>query len=317
MECKKIPGLEGENPTTAPAVDKIKDTPCGKQIRADNAKYGCCISDISQLMPGFDAAKPDDNFMIHVFKNAGATVQKKCDLMSAKGKATLEFTGITKAWLEENKGTLKTDVMASGGLSAASVGTIEIKEVTTRRRLNDGLSAQFDEIEAAMVSIGVPASVREYHRRLAATKTTATVSYGTQEQEDTAAATKAITSGFDPKQLKQQAELDGESMTVTGVTAENIAPEKKKSRLGTWADWMHQGCPESSDGNPWWCATLVFVGSGAFIVLTVVAAVGITILIVVKKKKDAAAAAELEKPHEVTGVVMGSMTTNPDDSWGI
>ena len=209
-------------------------------------------------------------------------------------------------WLKEKEKDLKTDVCTSAGLPNRAIENITYATVVkedTRRRLGASLHSTI---------------AAEHHRRLASTAAVATVVYGTQGDSETSAATTALASSFEPTTLQQEAALDGTDMSVTSaavVTKTEAEPVKKKSRLGTWADWMHQDCPTAEeDGNPWWCATVVLVGSGTFIVLTVVAAVGITILIVVKKKKDAAVA-EVEKPHVVTGFVTGvEMTSNPDGS---
>ena len=302
----------------------LEPSDCGKDLVAMNTKYGCCVASIAAYNP-VNPAQVDangklvkDTFIPSMFTNAGATVKEECDLMSSKGQATLEFQGVSQAWLESKTVALKTDLKASAGLTDASLGAVVIESKTTRRRLGDSRSADMRAMEAEMTRLNVPAEMREHRRRLAETVTTAKITYGGQEAEDINAVTARLTAvgGFEPDLLKKEAELDGENIAVSAVAAQNIAPEKKTSRLGTWADWMHQDCPTAEeDGNPWWCATVVLVGSGTFIVLTVGAAVGITILIVVKKKRDAATVAEFEKPNVVVGVVSGvEMTSNPDAS---
>lgn len=291
-----------DSPTAANAAKWTKEllepSPCGKELVATNTKFGCCIASIAAYNP-VNPAQVDangklvkDTFIPSMFTNAGATVKEECNLMSSKGQATLEFQGISEAWLESKKVALTTDLKASGGLSAASVGTVVIGSKTTRRRLGDSRSADMRAMEAEMTRLNVPAEMREHRRRLAATTTTATITYGTQDAEDTNAVTAKLTAagGFQPKLLNKEAELDGEEITVSAVAAQNIAPEKKTSRLGTWADWMHQDCP-SVDGNPWLCATAVFIGSGALVVLLVGAVIGaIVIAVIVKNKKNAAVA---------------------------
>jgi len=78
------------------------------------------------------------------------------------------------------------------------------------------------------------------HRRLAATTTEVSLEYGTQSQAETAAATAALASSFEPTVLQQEAELDGNDMQVT-AEAVNVEPEEKKSRLGSDFDWMVSG----------------------------------------------------------------------------
>jgi len=79
-----------------------------------------------------------------------------------------------------------------------------------------------------------------HHRRLAATTTEVSLEYGTQSQAETAAATAALASSFEPTVLQQEAELDGNDMVVT-AEAVNVEPEEKKSRLGSDFDWMVSG----------------------------------------------------------------------------
>jgi hypothetical protein len=309
--CKKVAGLEtdpfaGGPPYVAPSKETFASTDgtaCAKDLAGDGVEYGCCITSLTtSYFAGANQAI--GTWMTELFTNAGVVLKPACDLMAAKGEATLTFTGVTAEWLEENEKNLKTDVCASAGLPNRAIETITYAAVVddTRRRLGASLHSTI---------------AAEHHRRLARTKAVATVVYGTQEDSETSAATTALTSSFEPTTLQQEAKLDGTDMSVTSAAVvTKTAGPKKKSRLGTWADWMHQDCPTAEeDGNPWWCATVVLVGSGTFIVLTVGAAVGITILIVVKKKRDAARVAEFEKPDVVVGVVSGvEMTSNPDAS---
>ena len=312
-ECVTLLG-EMEEPTLANSatwsMDKLKPSGCGKDLRTANDKYGCCISSIATMV--------DNPLMLSMFKNAGATVKPECNLMAAKGHATLKFEGVTKEWLEENEGLIKSDIMASGGLTPKTIGTIEIKEeVITRRRLGDSsFSADMRAMEAELMQLGISPEMRKHHRRLAATRTTATVVYGSQDAKDTAQVTSKLTAegGFQPMLLMKEAALDGESLEVTGVAAEDDEVPKKKSRLGAWADWMHQDCPTAEeDGNPWWCAAVVLIGSGALAVTVVVAAIGIVIAIVVVKKKNAAKAAAFEDEGNKKTVVSGTVVemTNP------
>jgi len=309
--CKKVAGLEtspwaGAPPFVVPSKETFgaagDGTACANDLVGTAAEYGCCLTSVATTY-FTGTQKPYGTFMTDIFTNAGAVLKPACDMMAAKGEATLTFTGVTAEWLKENEKNLKTDVCASAGLPNRAIENITYATVVedTRRRLGASLHTTI---------------AAEHHRRLASTKAVATIVYGTQEDSETSAATTALATSFEPATLQQEAKLDGTDMSVTSaaVVTKTEAVPKKKSRLGAWADWMHQDCPTAEeDGNPWWCAAVVLIGSGALAVTVVVAAIGIVIAIVVVKKKNAAKAAAFEDEGNKKTVVSGTVVemTNP------